>query len=261
VKSDYVRIISAMAVICLPALLASSHAFSYDYVPLAVGSHWEYYSTYYGEQSMTIIGEQVILGVTTRVRLQVQSDQIYESFWSNDSSGNVFIHGAINFTYPLEVAYVPPLKIVAPPLFLGKTWVTNGVRLYGLDGTPWDDEPFDYPLRVYTEGVVAVPAGSFYSYGVGDDTGSGLVLTARQGTFDVFGRRVAGDQLTAGNASDWYSDGVGVVEFCDFRNTQDPSRLVSYELPSVSTQPTTWGQLKAMFGWGGHAPQSADIQP
>jgi hypothetical protein len=137
--------------------------------------------------------------------------------------------------------------MVAAPLFLGKAWVTSGLRCYDLDGTPWDDEPIEYALRVYTEGVLAVPAGDFYSYGVGYDIGSGLVLVGRQGNFDVLGRRVGSSELAADNATEWYSDGVGVVQSCDFTDRQYASRLLWYDLPSVSTQPTTWGRLKSMF--------------
>jgi hypothetical protein len=247
-KSDWVRAVGAVAVVCLTALVATSAVLSYDYHPLAVGSHWEYYSTFYGEQSMTIVAEQAILGVTTRVRLQIEPDQVWENFWSKDSSGDVFLHGAVNFTAAFEVAYVPPIKMVAAPLLLGKSWVTNGIRCYDLDGTPWEGDPFDYALRVYTEGALTVPAGDFYSYGVGYDIGSGFVLGGRQGTFDVFGRRVGDSQLAADNATEWYSDGVGVVQSCDFTDRQYASRLLSYELPTASTQVTTWGQLKAVFG-------------
>jgi hypothetical protein len=198
--------------------------------------------------SMSIVGDQDILGVTTRVRRQVQQDQVFENFWSEDASGNVYLHGAVNFTYPAEAAYVPPIRMVAPPLFLGKSWVTNDIRVYNLDGTPWDDAPIDYPLRVYTEGTITVPAGDFYSYGVGYDTPFGSLLTSRQGTFDVLGRRVAGSQSTTDNATEWYSDGVGVVQSCYYTDRQYAFRLLSYGLPTVPTQATTWGRVKALYG-------------
>jgi hypothetical protein len=248
-RLDWVRSVVPVLVVCLAALLAVSVASSYEYQPLAVGSHWEYYSTLHGRQSMTIVGEEAVLGVATRVRRQVQPDQVYENFWSKDSAGNLYLHGARNFTYPLECAYVPPIRMVAPPLFLEKTWVTNAVRFCDLDGTPWEGDPFDFPLRVYTEGILAVPAGAFYACGVGYDIGSGFVLTSRQGTFDVFGRLIGSSALSTDNATEWYSDGVGVVQSCDDTNKEYAFRLLSYDLPSVSTQPTTWGRMKAMFGW------------
>lgn len=250
-RSDWVRAVIIGLALWFAALIAASAASCYEYQPLAVGSHWEYYSTLYGEQSVRVIGEEVIIGLTTRVRRQVEPDQVYENFWSVDSSGDLYLHGGRNFTYPMEGAYIPPIKMVAAPLFLGKAWVTTGVRIYDLDGTPWEGDPLDYPLRVYTEGVLAVPAGEFYSHGVGYDIGSGAALTTRQGTFDVFFRRVGAGQLTTDNATAWYSDGIGVVQSCDDTNRGYAFRLVSYELPSVSTQSTTWGRLKTMFGCTG----------
>jgi hypothetical protein len=246
---------------CLAILTVSSRGLSYDYFPLGIGSQWEYYSTYFGEQSVSILGEEIVLGVTTRVRSQVDPEQSFENYWTVDSSGDVFLHGAVNFTYPMEVAYWPPLKMVEAPLFVGRAWVTIGVRCYNLDGTPWDQEPIDYPLRVYTEGVLTVPAGDFYCYGVGYDTGSGPLLVGRQGTFDVLGRRVGASQLAGDNSTEWYSDGVGVVQSCDFTDRQYASRLVSYHLVPVSTQATTWGRLKAIFGWVDDARQGHRAKP
>jgi hypothetical protein len=247
-KLACVSAVLVVVVVFLPSLSARSGELSEDYYPLMVGSHWEYRSAVFGEMSMSIVGDQDILGVTTRVRRQVLSDQVFENYWSKDASGNVFLHGAVNFTYPFEAAYVPPIKVVEPPLFLGKAWVTNGIRGYNLDGTPWDDGPFDYPLRVYTEGVLAVPAGDFYSYGVGYDTPFGYLLTSRQGTFDVLGRRVAASQFETDNATEWYSSGVGVVQSCDYTDRQYAFKLVSFELPSVPTQAITWGRVKSLYG-------------
>jgi hypothetical protein len=248
VRVDLVRSLIAAGSGCLLALIAAPAVPAYDFHPLEVGSHWQYYSTYSGDESMTIVAEQLVLGVTTRVRREVFPDEVVENFWSQDSSGTVFLHGAVNFSEPFAVAYLPPIKMVSPPLYVGRTWMTPAVRCYDLDGTPWESEPFDYPLRVYTEGLLTVPAGDFYSYGVGYDIGAELVLTTRQGTFDIFGRRLGGDQLTADNATHWYCDGVGVVQSCYFVDRQYASRLVSYQLPTVSTTPTTWGRVKAILG-------------
>ncbi len=243
-----VLFVVVVVVVFLPSLTARSGVLSEDFYPLTVGSHWEYYSEVFGQMSTSIVGEQNILGVTTRVRRQVRSDQLIENYWSEDASGNVFLHGAVNFTYAFEAAYVPPIKMVEPPLFVGKVWVTNGIQSYDLNGTPRDGAPFDYPLRAYTEGLVAVPGGDFYSYGVGYDAPFELVLKVRQGTFDVLGRRIAGSQLESDNATQWYSSGVGVVQSCDYTDRQYAFKLVSFELPTVPTQEATWGRVKALYG-------------
>jgi hypothetical protein len=246
-KSACVRAVFVVAVVCLLSLTALSSGLSEDYHPLTIGCHWEYHSAILGELSMSIVGDRDILGVTTRVRRQVRPDQVYENFWSKDASGNLFLHGAVNFTFPFEAAYVPPIKMVAPPLFLGKAWVTNAVRTFKLDGTPWDDAPFDYPLRVYTAGIDTVPAGDFYSYGVGYDTPFGVLLSSGKGTFDLLGRRVTGGQLATDNATHWYSDGVGLVQSCDYTDRQYAYKLLSFEIPSVPTQSPTWGSVKEMY--------------
>jgi hypothetical protein len=256
-----IRITIVASAACLATLVVIPAVFPHDYHPLQIGSHWQYFSTYWGDESMTIVGDQLILGVTTRVRLQSEPDQVWENFWSKDSSGDLFLHGAVNFTDPFAVAYSPPIKMVAAPLYLGKTWVTTGIRPCDFDGTPWEGDPFDYPLRVYSEGALTVPAGAFYSYGVGYDVGTGLLLTTHQGTFDIFGRHLGNAQLTADNAAEWYSDGIGVVQSCVFLDRQYASRLVAYQLPSVATEATTWGRVKTNFWESDGIPQTNTIRP
>ena len=196
---------------------------------------------------MTITGEEEILGALTRVRRQQMTTDLFENFWTADSAGNVYIHGARNLVDDFEVAYLPPILMVDAPLAYGKAWMTEGVMNYDLDGTPWGGDPYDYSLRVYFEGFVAVPAGDFYSYGVGYDAGPVLVRSAAGEFYDIFGRRLrAGEQLTEADITEWYSDGTGLAQQTTYAAGEHPLRLIWWN-PTVFTEASSWGRIKHLF--------------
>jgi len=226
--------------VLLALLVGPSHA--YDYQPLQLGSQWFYDNPVYGPHTMSITGEREVLGTMTIIRHQEEEGQIYENYWTSDEAGNLFLHGAYNYE-GVGAAYLPPIQVVAAPLYLGGAWVTEDIHVYDLDGTPWGNEPFDYRLRVYTEGIEQVPAGDFYAYGVGTEGGPPAVLARDGQTYDLLGRALSDDYVPAEDSpTDWYSDGIGEVMW----GTTYLFVLVSYDLP-VPVVPTTWGRIRSLF--------------
>jgi hypothetical protein len=238
----HLLVLLAGTTIGLAGLLAPCAA--YEYQPLESGWQWIYDNPSGGIQTMSITGEREVLGVTTKVRLQVEDTQTYENYWTRDAAGGLFLHGAYNYD-GFGIAYAPPIQMVNAPLFLGKTWITVNIYTYGLDGNPDGGPPFDYPLRVYFEGAVTVPAGEFYAYGVGYDIGPRVIFSRGGKTYDLLGRSVtAGDLPRTDNTTDWYTDGVGEVMFGYVYG--DIYRLRSFDTP-VPTQATTWGRVRALY--------------
>jgi hypothetical protein len=218
-----------------------------DYLPLDIGNEWYYESDLGETQLMTIIGEEVILGTVTRVRRQEMETDLFENFWTSDGAGHIYLHGARNLVDDFEVAYLPPIRMVDAPLGLGKAWVTEGVRVHDLDGTPWESDPFDYPLRVHSEGFVSVPAGEFYSYGIGYDMGALLVQSPSGEFYDVFGRHIpAGEVLAEADITDWYSDGIGLVQHTIHAAGQHALQL-HWWTTTVSAEGCSWGRVKGLF--------------
>lgn len=144
------------------------------------------------------------------------------------------------------MAYDPPIKMVEAPLFLGRTWTTPGVQLHDLDGTPWDQEPADSSLKVYSAESVVVPAGSFFAYGVGRDDAAPPMRGKDGSGYDVFGYRLgpAGRDVRD-EATTWYADGVGVVQLAGSMAGQVHS-LLAYG-PAVTAETMTWGRVKRLF--------------
>jgi hypothetical protein len=218
-----------------------------NYMPLDIGNQW-YYENDLGEtQLLTIMGETTVLGAVTRVRRQDTTTDLFENYWTQGASGDLYIHGARNLLDGFEIAYQPPILMLDGPLADGKAWVTEGVLGYDLEGNPYGGDPVDVAYRVYFEGFVAVPAGTYYAYGVAADQGPVALEPALMAGHDLFGRRVSpGDAPLDIDITDWYSDGVGLV-----KNTIYAAGLHPWELhwwsPAVSTEPSSWGRIKALY--------------
>jgi len=217
-----------------------------SYHPLGAGWLWNYVSAADGQQMMTIAGERIVFGVPTKVRHQQEETQIYENFWTEDASGNLFVHGAVNYTFGAGWYFSPPLQMVASPLFAGRSWTTHAVRGYDLDRTPWTGDPFEYPMCVFTECVLEVPGGLFYSYGVGLDTGGPSLRMLNGRAFDLLGRCVDASEAAKGSATNWYAENVGMVKMNPFASETRAFLLVASG-PPVGVVPETWGRVKAAF--------------
>ncbi|MEZ4648272.1 MAG: hypothetical protein R3E97_05685 [Candidatus Eisenbacteria bacterium] len=237
--------VSTFALVAGLALLSVPSAQAQNYHPLDEGLHWEYASTVDGTMHVTMMDDRDVFGTETRIRLQEEEAQTYENYWTSDTSGNLFLHGAYNYD-GFGFLFDPPIQLVSAPLFLGKAWTTDGIQTFDLDGNPSGSEPFDYPMRVYTEGTETVPAGDFYGYGVGFDFGATLRFSANGSTYDVFGRRVENTEERGGSATDWYAENVGVVIYSALADPETGFRLVSYDSP-VPVQPMSWGVIRSLF--------------
>lgn len=239
------RIVFISSFLAFLALLPAGSAHAQNYHPLDEGLHWEYSSTADGVMQMTMMGDRTVFGTQTRIRLQEEETQTYENYWTSDASGNLFLHGAYN-SDGFGLLYDPPIQMISAPLFLDKTWTNEEIHIFDLDGNPWGSGPIDYPLRVYTEGIVTVPAGDFYSYGVGFDVGPGARFTMEGNSYDVFGRRVDDTETREDNATDWYTEDVGETISSNYLDESLGFRLVSYDAP-VPVRPMSWGVIRSLF--------------
>jgi hypothetical protein len=223
----------------------SESAKGYEYYPLAIGTMW-YYENDLGETNlMSIVREETLLGAMTHVRLK-QGSQVIETYWSVDTDGHVYLHGGRNFTYPFELAYLPPLRMVDAPLYLGKEWVTEDVGLYDFQGNFQGDE-FDYPLEVYFEGELVLPAGTFHSYGIGFDLNPVFVDGPSGEIYDVQLNRIdPSDARSREDVTDWYTDGVGPVQYTITTPPETWFKLHWWN-PSTRARESTWGQIKTLF--------------
>ena len=118
---------------------------------------------------------------------------------------------------------------------LGKSWVTENVVMYTLEGIPTGN-PFDIAFEVFVEEDLTVPAGTFYSYGIGGvapPPGLSESLT-------LLGRHV--EAGSRDEASEWFSDSIGLTQYLHFA-IPEGFQLIDYTLPATPVDPRRPGDL------------------
>ncbi len=236
--------------VVLASLLVAGQGAATIYHPLDVGTEWHYANELDQTHSRSMTGIQDVLGVETVVRDEEISESgsvidLFANFWTCDGEGDLYLHGAVNYMYGFEAAYCPPIMIVDSPLEYDKIWVTQDVQWCNLDGTNCGD-PFDVAYIVCIEEEVLVPAGAFHSFGIGDYPIPPSLRSPAGMQFDVFGRRLSIGRLGSRFfPKDWYSEGVGVVQYQYYTEPEGMMRL-EYWLPTP-VEPATWGRLKALY--------------
>ena len=246
---------AAMIALVIALGFSATPSSAYDYHPLDPGRQWYYESDLGETELMTIAGERVVLGALTTVRREELTAQTVENFWTVDGDGHLFLHGAVNYTYSFELAYLPPIRMVDAPLELDKSWTTPGIHLYDLQGV-FQGSIFDYSLNVFTEGLVTVPAGEFYAYGVGELIAVPLLRSSSGECFDLLGRRIpAPPSAETDHPQVWYVDGLGVVKMDPLGYEPEAFKLHWWTGPTP-VEPGSWGSIKTLF-FGGQLPSSS----
>ena len=103
-----------------------------------------------------------------------------------------------------------------------------------------DDGPLDLGFEVMEEADIALPAETLHSFGIGQT----LPPTIRTPTGSL--RTLEGKvPTTQGSiASDWFSAGVGYVQYLYGEN--DPFQLTAFDMPTPVAV-TSWGQVKDRY--------------
>jgi len=216
------------------------------YQPLDLfGWEWHYVNATGATGQANILGTQVVQGNTTVVRREVLPEQVFENYWTVSPDGDVFLHGAQNFTFPFVVSYAPPILWLDAPLELDKVWMTTTTASFDLEGND-PGEPLDFRLRVFFAGDLTVPFGTFFAFGVGQDPVGSVTMPLPVEAFTATGRQVGDGQNASdgGEPTEWFVDGVGRV-----KHTQiDAWELTGYSSPSTPVEAVTWAAIKAHFG-------------
>lgn len=207
-----------------------------SYFPLQVGNQWIYSSVGGLYETLTITGTAVIRGRETFVLRYGPSlhNEGLENYWSTSPDGDVLLHGFNRTVEGFSAQYEPPIALLDAPPALDKTWS----QLFAVNSPPDTalGTPFPIAFRIFEAGTLAVPAGSFYAYGVGQ-VAAGAMSIASVGTVSLTGVRIS-----AGSATDWWSEGIGLVRY----STDDDYRLESFTGPTP-TDAITWGGVKALY--------------
>lgn len=227
----------------LALVLAPSVATSETWQPLAIGSRWEYRGTGSAHQVETITGQRVVRGRVVAVKSYAEgADAGLENYWLLDADGSVLLAGFLNPSASLAWAYEPPIRYLPVPPAVGEQ-PFQIVNVYDLftDALVFLGR---FRYDVTEEVTLALPAGSFHAFGVGRVIPLPGPAMAKGGSFTLDGRRVpaAASSIYIIDTTDWYSEGVGVVQY----KTSDLYQLVGYGQPTP-TATSSWGRLKRLY--------------
>jgi hypothetical protein len=213
-----------------------------DWQPLAIGSRWEYRGTGTAHQVQTITGQTTIRDRVVAVKRYAEgADAGLENYWLLDPNGSVLLAGFHNPSAELALAYEPPITYLLVPPTVGEA-PQQAVGVYDLF-----TNTFCCVILVAFYGtgyeVLNLPAGTFTAFGVATVPVPGPAFAARP-ALTLDGRKLTGSSpsIDAVDPTDWYSEGVGVVQY----SSDDLYRLVGYGLPTATVS-TTWGAIKQRF--------------
>jgi hypothetical protein len=207
-----------------------------DYLPLETGNFWNYVAED-GTMEMQVVGEQVPIfqgNAFPIIHSGTAGNEGLTNFWTSETDGGVLLWG---FSLPSwGYIYQPPVRVVDAPLYVGKTW-TETFDIYSLPDTAFV-ETIEMTFSVYEDPELTVPAGEYPTFGIGG---------AEPGFATPLGKRftLAGKSLTglSRNVTEWYSQGVGVVQM-------DYSQLLQLETYTdhpVVVEGSSWGAVKALY--------------
>jgi hypothetical protein len=227
----------------LALTLAPTVARSETWQPLAVGSRWEYRGTGGGHQVETITGQTVVRGRVVAVKTYSEGpDAGLQNYWLLDADGSVLLAGFVNPSAALAQAYEPPIRYLPVPPGVGPQppqlidvydLFTNALVFHG-----------DLRYEVVEEVTLALPAGSFHAFGVGQVISLPGPAIAKGGAITLDGRRVpaASPSISVAVPRDWYSEGVGVVQY----QTGDLYQLLGFGM-ATPTAKSSWARLKRLY--------------
>lgn len=226
--------------LALLLLMAASAAHAQSYMPLAVGNHWSYATPSGAHDDQLVTGTKTILGRSVYVITYGAGgvNAGLENYWIPQLEGGVYLCGFWHEGDQFGILYDPPILFVNAPLELGKAWAIS-FRTWRLPGMI-DDGPLDLGLEVMEEADLALPAGTLHSFGIGQTLPPTIRTPA--GSLRTLDGKVPTTQSSM--ASDWFSAGVGYVQYQYGEN--DPFQLTSFDVPTPVAV-TTWGRLKGRY--------------
>jgi hypothetical protein len=214
--------------------LCAAPVYSTEYLPLALGNRWSYETVEGSTDVQTVVGTTSIWGTSTYVIDYTEStfNEGLENYWTSGADGDVILWGFYRSIGEFGVLYDPPVLGVDAPLFVGKTWTVQ-TNIYELPDTTFL-APSTLVFTVYEDTALALPAGVFQAFGIGYVWDSPM-STSLTGTLSR--------TLRGAEASDWYSDGTGLVQYS---SGSQLFQLTGLDVPTSASN-TSWGAIKGLF--------------
>jgi len=222
--------------------ISGASASAADWQPLEIGNIWEYQGEGGDHQIQSIVGNQTLHGRVTAAKAYAEGvDAGLRNFWLLDADGSVLLAGFL-LSDGFGVIYEPPIRYLAVPPVVGPQPVQPVTAyVYATDAVY---ATFNIRIDALEDVVLALPAGSFQAFGVAEVVSAPGPALGPVRALSLDGRRLgpvtAG--ATASEATDWYSEGVGVVQYRGYSLLQ----LVSFNPPTPVAH-STWARVKRLY--------------
>jgi hypothetical protein len=237
------RTLSLVRVLLASLVLAPTVSRAGDFQPLAIGNRWEYRGTAGSHQVETISGQTVVHGRVVAVKSYSEGpDAGLQNYWLLAPDGSVLLAGFLNPSAALAVAYEPPIRYLpVPPVVSPGPFQPIVVHDLFTDAVIFTG---DLRFDVTEEVTLSLPAGSFHSFGVGRAIPLPITSLSKGASFTLDGRRLPASDpsIYLINTTDWYSEGVGDVQY----KTGDLYQLVGFGQPTA-TASSSWSALKRLY--------------
>jgi hypothetical protein len=237
--------LASLLVLALALVLPAAARGDGVWQPLDVLTHWHYAVDGGGGEDVTITGTTTLLSRTVAVKHYSGGiDDGLDQYWLTGPDGEVLLAG---FNRPgFGLAYDPPIALLETPPALGLTWWTDAT-IHLLPALTVSDS-LHIQWAVFEDVVLDLPIGSLPAFGVGQ-TGAAVAapaaatLAASRG-FTIDGRRIPdGATTNVSNATDWYSENIGVVQY-QVGGTYH--RLTTFDRPDAVAR-SSWGRIKRIY--------------
>jgi hypothetical protein len=215
-------------------LLGAPPAGAQDYFPLQEGYLWRYEGIAGAGETNVVQGTVTLFGEEASV-IDYQESTVntgLENYWTTEADGDVKLWGFFREVENIGRAYDPPILVLDAPLSVGASWSTE-VDIYSYPDLVYLATGV-VSFEVLEEGVVVVPAGAFFAYGIVN-----TFAASAHGGFSLSGEKAPG---TRGSAPRWYSASVGLVQY-----DSDQLYQLEYSNLPVSIEATTWSRVKTPY--------------
>ena len=224
-------------------LLLSTAATAGPWMPLSPGTRWEYQGDAGGHQVESITGTTTLHGRVVAIKYHAEGvDTGLENYWLLDADGSVLLAGYFSPAQGSGLVYEPPIRFVPVPPVLGpQPFVLTAFHDFATDAVI-----VTVPVRydVTQDLMLSLPAGVYHAYGVGRYISLPEPNGATGAQFSLDGRLVMprGKSIYYFDTSDWFSEGVGEVQY----NVGELYQLRSFDLPTATVR-STWSAIKHLY--------------
>jgi len=237
--------ISLAAVVTLGLVSPPSIALPGPWMPLAIGTQWEYQGDAGGHQVQTITGQKIVRGRSVAVKSYAEGvDAGLENYWLLDTDGSVLLAGFRNPSAALALAYEPPIRYLPVPPGVGPQPVQHIVAHDLLTDAVVNEFDFQIELSVVQLTLPINPAAPYFTAAVGQlGPPSGPALVGRT-SFTLDGRHLPTGQHSSASATptDFFVQGLGDVAY----QSSELFALLGFGQPTpVAT--SSWGRLKRLY--------------